>query len=427
MTTENPSTPNPSPTSTLNPPITLDPNDPFSTRTVSLSHASLFIPIFEGKEAPGSVALEDFLQALRMVKALGFYQDSQVLHLAALRLKGPAREYTRIRPELLKGTLDEFVNAFRKRFGERKDSASALAELLSIEQKPAEKVYEFAQRVKLLLDAFFLSNKISADSEVAKVMTNEIAKMTFAKGLQPDIRKAVLSKKTPTLEDTVEAARDEELNLSIGTPSETPVALIRETERENEIAALKEEIIRLRQQLISALTASSSDSARNKLSKEQDQRHAHSEHNHASQDRPSQQVSTCQGCGASDHQREFCPHAPVQICYYCRHGGYGQPECRPSSRGRSPRRTYTPRRSNSPPRLSRTPERFRSTWNKEPTYGRSNSFPRYSPAPKRSSPNWTRESRYRGSPAPQWGNARESYWRPTTQWFPKNGNRAPRR
>jgi len=381
-----------------------NPSEPLTAQTVSLSHASLFIPIFEGKETPGSVALEDFLQALRMVKTLGLFQDQQVLNLAALRLKGPAREFIRICPELLLGTLQEFVDAFRKRFGEKKDPASALSELLSIEQKPAEKVYDFAQRVKLLLDAFFLGNKIKTDSEVAKVITNEVARMTFARGLQPAIRRAVLSKKTTTLESTIEAARDEELNLSIGTLTETSIAAIREVGRESEDATLREEVEKLRHQLVLALTASELHQGRpsEEMNQRRDQLECSRDRSSLPQERRSQHTNSRQTCGAADHHSECGPYVPVQICHDCRNRDRTHRGSRSPSQGRSSRREHSPWRSNPPPR--------------------------YSPAPQRRGEfDRSRETRYRESSPSQWRETREYYRRPHTQRFPKNGDRAPRR
>ena len=381
---------------TVHPPISLlqtNPTTPPLYQLVSLSNASLFIPILEGRETPGWVSLEDFLQSLHLVKVLGLYQDRQILHLAALRLKGPAREYVRARPGLLTTSLEEFAQTFRKRFGEKKDPASALSELLSVSQRPAEKVYDYGQRVKLLLDDFLLGNKISSDSEVGKVLTNKIAKMTFAKGLSPVVRRAVLSKKTSTLDDTVEAAREEELNASIGTATELPVAALEGTHLYDGDSWLKEELEKIQQKLVMSLSASPSTGS-SYGSQVQAIRRGPTSRQYSSRNWPAPQDRACFGCGAHDHQVAFCPYTSRVVCFYCGKRGHIQRDCRARSRTQSPGRSLSPRRSASPR------DRFQSR---------------------------TREFRRSNSPASRRRDYQDGYRTAAISSFSKNGCGAPRR
>ena len=66
----------------------------------------------------------------------------------------------------------------------------------------------------------------------------------------------MLSKKPKTLDDTVEVAREEELNASIGISTELPVAALDATPLYEGDAWLKDELGKSQQKLVMSLAAS---------------------------------------------------------------------------------------------------------------------------------------------------------------------------
>lgn len=253
------------------------------------------IPIFETSNFTDA---EYFVNSIEEIGSIADWSDNEKIVVLKSKVRGNSLKLISSSVELKNcETFEDFKTKFLNLFKTKASIVENQKDFENCKQMLDETVRMFSNRVTNITHKF-LQIENSTIPEVNKIL-DQTKLVKFLDGLNPAIKRNVISKNPLNFDKAVEIAELESLNAKLFQEDNQSINAIRKTETDVKTQILIDNVLQnnsATQELIAALKESVDKLSLNKSTTEIPPPHPH----------PFQNVMFCQICGRSNHLTERC-------------------------------------------------------------------------------------------------------------------------